>query len=202
MMHSTIKAFATLTVLFTSGLLLPAGAAQAVVIQLDVANNASPTDPPWATVTINELVNGDIRFTVALSDSADFSKGQASIEQFGFNVDRIDPDNLSFTDMSDGFSVRKAGATMSRFGGFDVAIRGDMGFGLDPLSFTIVSAGDSIASYTHALTNKGFLFAAKLSKDAPMAFIASSAVPLPAAVWLFGSGLLGIIGMARRKRTA
>jgi len=27
-------------------------------------------------------------------------------------------------------------------------------------------------------------------------------VPVPAAVWLFGSGLLGLIGMARRKKTA
>jgi len=29
-----------------------------------------------------------------------------------------------------------------------------------------------------------------------------SAVPVPAAVWLFGSGLLGLIGIARRKKTA
>ena len=27
-------------------------------------------------------------------------------------------------------------------------------------------------------------------------------VPIPAAIWLFGSGLLGLIGMARRKTTA
>ena len=27
-----------------------------------------------------------------------------------------------------------------------------------------------------------------------------SSVPVPAAVWLFGSGLLGLIGMARRKK--
>ena len=26
-----------------------------------------------------------------------------------------------------------------------------------------------------------------------------SAVPVPAAVWLFGSGLIGLIGVARRK---
>ena len=29
----------------------------------------------------------------------------------------------------------------------------------------------------------------------------TSAVPIPAAVWLFGSGLLGLIGVARRKKT-
>jgi hypothetical protein len=32
--------------------------------------------------------------------------------------------------------------------------------------------------------------------------IDSSAVPVPAAMWLFGSGLLGLVGMARRKKTA
>ena len=31
---------------------------------------------------------------------------------------------------------------------------------------------------------------------------AATAVPLPAAVWLFGSGLLGLIGIARRKKAA
>jgi hypothetical protein len=29
-----------------------------------------------------------------------------------------------------------------------------------------------------------------------------SPVPIPAAVWLFGSGLLGLIGIARRKKAA
>jgi hypothetical protein len=32
--------------------------------------------------------------------------------------------------------------------------------------------------------------------------IGVAAVPVPAAVWLFGSGLLGLIGVARRKKTA
>ena len=30
--------------------------------------------------------------------------------------------------------------------------------------------------------------------------VATSAVPVPAAVWLFGSGLLGLVGVARRKK--
>ena len=32
-------------------------------------------------------------------------------------------------------------------------------------------------------------------------FVQQVAVPIPAAVWLFGSGLLGLVGMARRKKT-
>jgi hypothetical protein len=31
---------------------------------------------------------------------------------------------------------------------------------------------------------------------------AFSVVPIPAAIWLFGSGLLGLIGIARRKNAA
>jgi hypothetical protein len=33
-------------------------------------------------------------------------------------------------------------------------------------------------------------------------FRPDSVVPLPAAVWLFGGGLLGLVGMARRKKTS
>ena len=33
-----------------------------------------------------------------------------------------------------------------------------------------------------------------------MAIIETSAVPVPAAAWLFGSGLLGLVGVARRKK--
>ena len=32
--------------------------------------------------------------------------------------------------------------------------------------------------------------------------VAASTVPVPAAVWLFGSGLLGLVGIARRKKTS
>ena len=33
------------------------------------------------------------------------------------------------------------------------------------------------------------------------ALVRTSAVPVPAAVWLFGSGLIGLIGLARRKKS-
>ena len=36
----------------------------------------------------------------------------------------------------------------------------------------------------------------------PTAMFGSSPVPIPSAVWLFGSGLLGLIGIARRKKAA
>ncbi|MFC1773858.1 VPLPA-CTERM sorting domain-containing protein [Pseudomonadota bacterium] len=30
--------------------------------------------------------------------------------------------------------------------------------------------------------------------------VVASAVPVPASIWLFGSGLLGLIGIAKRKK--
>ena len=36
----------------------------------------------------------------------------------------------------------------------------------------------------------------------PQFAVSVAAVPIPASVWLFGSGLLGLIGIARRRRTS
>jgi hypothetical protein len=201
-MQTTNKARVMIAVFAVCGLLLSPQAARAAVIHLDLANNASPADPPWATVTISELVSGDIRFVVSLTDSSDLDKGQVGIEQFGFNVDGMVPGDLSLTNLSDGFSYDPGGANMSRFGRFDVGVWGEKGTGLDPLTFTIVANGDSVDTYISALTNKGYLFAAKLSKGAPMAFVATTAVPLPAAAWLFVSGLAGLLLSTRRKQAA
>lgn len=46
-----------------------------------------------------------------------------------------------------------------------------------------------------ATSNLGYPIATRFNE-----FAARSAVPLPAAVWLFGSGLLGLVGIARRKK--
>lgn len=36
--------------------------------------------------------------------------------------------------------------------------------------------------------------------DSGLALVGTTAVPVPAAVWLFGSGLIGLVGIARRKK--
>lgn len=40
-----------------------------------------------------------------------------------------------------------------------------------------------------------------ITSHVPTAMFGVSPVPIPASVWLFGSGLLGLIGMAKRKKT-
>ena len=46
-----------------------------------------------------------------------------------------------------------------------------------------------------------FSIASGSSVDWTQAVSAPAAIPVPAAVWLFGSGLIGLIGMARRKKS-
>ncbi len=63
----------------------------------------------------------------------------------------------------------------------------------------IYTGGSLMGSYTGGLLVGNFL--ADLSQvNATVAEV--QAVPVPAAVWLFGSGLLGLAGIARRKKVA
>ncbi len=41
-----------------------------------------------------------------------------------------------------------------------------------------------------------------LNSDGSFAYVAPAAVPIPAAVWLFASGLMGLVGISRRKQSA
>jgi hypothetical protein len=69
---------------------------------------------------------------------------------------------------------------------------------VQPLSPTLSSSIDLNTSFFECCGN-GF-------KDQPFSSGSISpvvpSVPVPAAVWLFGSGLLGLVGMARRKKAA
>jgi len=47
------------------------------------------------------------------------------------------------------------------------------------------------------INGKGLELLTIRADDAPLGV---SAVPVPAALWLFGSGLLGLIGMVKRKK--
>ena len=58
---------------------------------------------------------------------------------------------------------------------------------------TFASLGFEIGSYVSTLTNGSITDTVTVNVNA---------VPIPAAAWLFGSGLLGLIGFARRKKSA
>ena len=100
--------------------------------------------------------------------------------------------------------------------GFDVYSLGDLGSGnpiFDITVFDTVGGVLGLTSVTAPLTGQFFGVASstqigRIEAIAPgsrvelfdnIAFGAATVVPIPAAVWLFGSGLLGLVGIARRR---
>jgi hypothetical protein len=82
---------------------------------------------------------------------------------------------------------------------------GEVPWELDPIPLALVGGVDSVVV---TITNTLFAFGfepssiARIEKTDAVLTVGLTQIPIPAAVWLFGSGLLGLIGIARRKRAA
>jgi len=74
----------------------------------------------------------------------------------------------------------------------------DYGFALTQEAYGVVRTSGSVAtsSFCDSESSGG---ACALGDFSPYLEITPSAVPIPAAAWLFGSGLLGLVGIARRE---
>ena len=74
----------------------------------------------------------------------------------------------------------------------------------DPSAFGLANATDGCL-YTGADCSTYFLWDSLHPTTAGHSIIAdvfvSTVVPIPAAIWLFGSGLIGLVGFARRKKS-
>lgn len=117
-----------------------------------------------------------------LSATGDFS-GTTSVALLDFDFSPLNPNPLlwnlgSFTLSLTSMTVDAQSATQLLLTGTGTLA----GAGFDPTPATLSWTGNGPGSmYSWSAT--------------------VSAVPVPAAVWLFGSGLLGLIGMARRKES-
>ena len=198
----------------------PAAHAASVSYFLD-QSNAWPDGTSYLKVTLDdEGVFGAINFNIQTlfntQTLASFSGITAGgIREFGFNGLELDKRNI--VGLPDGWKF-KHDKKMNEFGRFENILVGHGWDGRDSLAFSIVGIeGDSIASYgdSHDGGNNLF-FSARVSgyssnckhKDAHAcktgAFIAGgqpTPVPVPAAIWLFGSGLLGLLGRVRQSAT-
>lgn len=69
----------------------------------------------------------------------------------------------------------------------------------EPSRAWVTDMGSGTTYATNKMIHEGFAWAVQTGDIGPNSV---SPVPVPAAIWLFGSGLMGLIGFSRRKRQA
>lgn len=177
-------------------------------------SNALADGINYAQVTISDGMAGNIDFSVEVLTSA-FSVSPGS--NFGMQAFSFNYDNALTVSSSNIVSIDPTSWTISQnsnagggFGKSDFALSGTGSSRTELLSFSISGVtGDTVYDYAIGSTlnpSSGEFFAAHiagfdLTDGVTGAKFAGStpAVPVPAAIWLFGSGLLGLVAVSRRK---
>jgi len=174
--------------------MLASSAVQAISVQLDVVPSIAVGETFNVDVIVNDVFVGKDGFEEALAFGFDVTISDSSIVSLiGVSVaSPFDDDSAFFpnTDVAgsvfpgianDGLNDSLLLATLT----FQALLPGNLSLGIvsDLLDL-----------------NEGLIY----FLDAPVDITATTSltvVPLPAPVWLFGSGLLGLVGIARRKKT-
>jgi hypothetical protein len=200
--------------LITLAMITGKATASTVIYDLELNNLAAYTGQTLARVTLTDHLSGGVDFEVEALITG------TKVAQFGFNfMSNTVPVGFSITGLPSAWVYDVAIDSQEGFNGFgkfdvDVHDGGSAGR-LSPLTFS-VSTG-SVADYV-ALSSGGSepsLFSIHVTDlDASGSGFCDGSgcdvitgyagggtlVPVPAAVWLFGSGLLGLVGIGRRRK--
>lgn len=185
--------------------------AQAASVSYLLNESNSLPDDAYATVTIDDLgTSNTLQFTVTPNHSVlvpPVSGGNYGVQQFGFNVNGSIASGTTWS-LPSNWSKSTSGAhNMSSFGNFEVEVKkGGQGDRQDPLVFSLINSGLTVNSFAEFSSN-GHYFAAHIAGfTAPVVsgqstWVGGSTVapvPVPAAAWLFGTGLAAL-GLVRRR---
>ena len=215
--NSVFKHISNITVALFAVLFTSVAQAASISYFLDQSNDlVDGTNYLQVTISDSETVIGDIDFSVnVLSEAFSVSSGaNFGLQEFSFNFD--DSIAVSATDITNiNPSTWMVSENQNAGGGFfkfDLQLDGTGSSRTELLSFSITGVdGDFITSYATGSTlnpSSGEFFAAHvagfdLTNGVTSAQFAGSSlvpVPLPAALWLFGSGLIALAGFVRSKK--
>jgi hypothetical protein len=186
-----------------------------------------PQPSGFATITATDQGNGTIDIAINFLNGNHFANGGQGVV-FGFNL--VGDPTITYSGLSPLFSIpgvipvnqQNAGAlTADGFGLFEYGIEGTWNGGNGPgdTTFSISGAGLTLASFAQLSSNPpgdtqafmvldilsgtngrtGFV---DLSGGTPTPFDNPPPVPIPGAVWLFGSGMAGLGWLMRRRKKA
>jgi len=207
---------AALTSTLLTGLAAGSTHAASISFNLDQSNIGLALNN-YLTVTISDstTTTGDIDFSVAVN-SANYpgSFSNFGMDNFYFNYDNsltVSTSNIADIDPSS-WQIKTDKNAGGGFGFFEFDLKGSGSTRTELLSFSISGVtGDSIDSYAIGYgggTGLAYFAAHVAGFDAgsgitsgKFATVADpvSIVPVPAAAWLFGSGLIGLAGFARKR---
>lgn len=188
---------------------LPAHAAS-VSFFLDQSNKL-PDGTNYLSVMLTENGSGGVDFLVQTLDPLNsIADRHFGIQKFGFSF--LDDTWGEISDLPDGWRVR-SNRRMDGFGKFDIRLQAKGKNRTDELSFTVdgVTLGDfdslmsaHVAGFEWCrIDEKRHNWCGGKDCTSSAYFAGSmqvSQVPVPAAAWLFGSGLAGLFGLASRRR--
>lgn len=173
-------------------------------------SNRLPDGINYLSVNLTENLTGGVDVLARTLDPLnDLRYCGFGIQKFAFSFD--DGTMADVTGLPDGWKV-KSDRGMNGFGKFDTGLLGNAHTRTDVLSFTINGVGiDDFESYfavkvaglDNRLGPSNAFFGGSLENGSfsPVSGGSDSnlaAVPVPAAIWLFSSGLVGLTVLARR----
>jgi hypothetical protein len=148
--------------------------------------------------------DGDVNFSFTLAtgsslaifdlDDFDGSKSDPLLVNNGLNtgVDTVDIDLAAGSDYTATSVVSTDSITLFNDNEFVVVTTDTSGTWYEPIDWFVAAPNTNI--YNIIFANGAVLQIDAVASNPP------SEIPVPAAVWLFGSGLLGLVGVARRKK--
>jgi hypothetical protein len=198
-----------LTLDVQNGAILCGGTTQCTGPFVDVTVNR--TSSTTATITFTSLTNSGFLYLMGGAQAADVNVNAAT-----FTVSTA-PTGTSPANITGGTLTPHIGSqNADGFGSFNLTIDNSDGFSsaYKTITFGITDVSGQWASASSVLigNNDGNLAAAHIfpctitsagcdltNSPGANGSTGFAAVPIPAAAWLFGSGLIGLIGIARRK---